>query len=153
MQSLDSAQVAVLMNLAANDLQLPGFYARNLLHINGYIQYSEPIILPDPNLKSARKYSRGNSSVRNEPYFLKLYPNPAMHYFIVEYSINSSESRSSEVLIRICDISGQTKDIFTRNRLSDSFIVPTLILTSGMYYVALKNDGQRKNTKKVIVLK
>ena len=153
LQSIDSAQVAMLDELYQNNFDLPGTYARNLLQMTDNLQYSEPILDPDPGLKMTKIYSHRGSRLNGEPFFLKLYPNPAHHYFVVEYSIGSNENQSSEVYVSISDMKGNTVSMIHKDKPSDSFIIPIGNIPTGSYTVSLKTDGIKRVTRQIIIVK
>ena len=152
-EGLDSNQVVVLHNLAQNDDDLPGAYARNLLVMNGQLQYQEPIIFPS-SLKETRKMHDVDPSHSDyKEYWLKIYPNPAKNSFTVEYRTIKSKSANSDITISVTDLNGQEIMVYQENRNFDQMTISTENLANGEYLVLLKENGNSVNHAKLTVNK
>ena len=152
LQSLDSLQINELSEISADDRNLVGAYARNLLNITGHLQYNEPIILPESTTKSAWRRNFTSGTLSSDPYFLSVFPNPATSYFTVEYSINKALPQGASVSIVVTDISGHPLKMFVRTKLYDQIIIPTRELLSGTYLLSLKTGGVTRKTVKLVIL-
>ena len=152
-EKLDSNQVIVLNNLAQNDNDLPGAYARNLLVMNGHLQYHEPIILPT-SLKDERKrhdIDPSHSDYKN--YWLKIYPNPAKYSFTAEYRTIKEKSSNSDIIVSITDLNGHEVNAYPANRNFDQITISTENLADGEYFVLLKVNGKPVDHVKLTVNK
>ncbi|HWY38950.1 MAG TPA: T9SS type A sorting domain-containing protein [Bacteroidia bacterium] len=76
------------------------------------------------------------------PSGLKIYPNPASEKFTVE-----TESSSKGILL-IHNVDGQT--VFARN-FQKTMIINTNVLSEGVYYLSIENEGGTCNKKLVII--
>jgi len=100
----DSAQIATLIDLEVNQSGMANVYARNILLALNRMEYEEPIILPDLLKSSAAmdEYKELLSKVADAPGFIKVKPNPAKDYIIIEYELE----READASIEINDITG-----------------------------------------------
>jgi hypothetical protein len=145
--------LSVLCTLASDDQFLPGAYARNLLIAIDSLQYEEPIILPS-TLKASKKWQLNDPSHSNyKEYWLKVYPNPADHYFIVEYRTIKSEEQSMNLSITLDDLNGHEIMKYLPYRNFDQFVITTENLAEGMYFIELKKDNKSINQVKLIIRK
>jgi hypothetical protein len=79
----------MLNSIKQNSDGLMKVYSRNLLYgIQGYTDYNEPYLLPQPTLKESK--IRWHSNTAKKRNSLKLYPNPAHTYVIAEYYLKDS---------------------------------------------------------------
>ncbi|MDP1623329.1 MAG: T9SS type A sorting domain-containing protein [Bacteroidales bacterium] len=151
--SLDSTQISVLNTLALNDNSLPGAYARNLLIKKGLLQYEEPILLVS-SLKESKKWRSGsdNPSLGNDKdFWLKVYPNPANYYFIVEYRSIKQINPGYKLSITVTDIKGREFFNFPLNKNFDRFVIPTEKLNAGAYIIGLNVNAKQKEQVKLII--
>ncbi len=87
---IDSQKVVTLQNIMSENSGLPGAYARNILISAGKTTFQEPIILPDTSLKSTKRERYRGIKLPLDGNILKIYPNLAMDYFVVEYHLEST---------------------------------------------------------------
>jgi hypothetical protein len=152
LQSLDSLQINELSEISADDRNLVGAYARNLLNVTGHLQYLEPIILPESTTKSAWRRNFTSGTLSSDPYFLSVFPNPATSYFTVEYNINTVLPQGASVSIVVTGISGNQLKMFVNTKLYDQIIIPTRELPSGTYLLSLQTGGVTRKTVKIVIL-
>jgi len=152
-ESIDSSQIATLQTLAIHTKTLPGAYARNILIKKGALQYEEPVLLAT-TLKQTKKWQSNDPSHGNyQEFFLKVYPNPANHYFIVEYRTERDVKPGSVIFVTVTDISGHEVLNFLVKRNFDQVVVPTDNLPAGTYIISLKLNGKQKDQVKLIINK
>jgi len=150
---LDSSQIAILFSLAKNDADLPGAYARNLLVMNGMLQYHEPIILPSPQKETRQRHTYVSSQSDVKEDLLKVFPNPAERNFTVEYKIVTNNLVVSDVTISVIDLYGHKLMNYPVTQRADHIIIPTDNLSNGDYLIVLNNKGKSLIHKIITVLK
>lgn len=147
----DSIQISTLQTLALNDAYLPGVFARNILLVNGLIEYQEPVVLPDP-LKSAevrKDYGKMNVNPVTGASRLLIYPNPSNQYIIVEFHLDND---GMESYIDILDASSIKVGEMQLHGSQNQVVVPVNNLKPGLYLVRLMVDQRVIESKKVAVL-
>ncbi|HNW74457.1 MAG TPA: T9SS type A sorting domain-containing protein [Bacteroidales bacterium] len=153
LDSVDSMQVATLSSLAQDDQFAPGAYARNILIKKGVLQYQEPILIAS-NLKETRRWKLNDPSHgRYDEFMLKIYPNPAKGYFVVEYRAAKEANKNGSLSVTLTTIAGKEVMNFSAGRNYDQIAVPTNNLPSGSYIVSLKWNGSTKDHVKLIISK
>jgi hypothetical protein len=123
--------------------------ARNILLSENMITYDEPFIFPDQSLKST-KYKKHNSIIKITDNSLRLYPNPALNYVIVDYSVTESASNQS---IKIIDISGRIYYELAYLEPKGYMIIPLKDLSNGIYIFQLCQNRLPVISKKLIISK
>jgi hypothetical protein len=106
--TFDSIQINNLQAMLAIDslnLFLPTVFARNVLVNKGIRNYNEPLIF-DPEFKSAniKKVYPKIHTISNTPCYLKVYPNPAKNYLIVEYQLPENCPQS---ILKVTSVEGK----------------------------------------------
>ncbi len=149
---LDTTQINALQDIAINDPDMPGVFARNMLLASNNIQYDEPIFLPDDGLKSSKieKYRGVKTNFDKESSYLKVFPNPAKDFFIAEFHL---PSHAQNATLLITDESGKIHMNLLLNYSEDQKIIQTTDLTTGIYQVSLLIDGKVKGNSKIDLLK
>jgi len=145
----DSTFQLTLEQIAEADHDLPGAWARNILIASGLMNYHEPII-NESTLKSSRKgkyhWTRSRSIVSK----MKVFPNPAMDYIIVEYAHYDD---SDEVQLTLFDSRGIKTGIFSLTKSKDQKVISTSDMPSGTYFIQLCVNGMPKATCKVVIIR
>ncbi len=151
--SLDSAQVVVLTAIAEGDSALPGIYARNMLIMSDAMQYEEPILIPSV-LKEVKRYGTGSEDPSHNftgDFRLKVFPNPAHHYFIVEYRAAKTVGYIQDLSISLTDILGHELIKLHLKHCFDQIIIPTETMPAGTYLINLSSGGKLREQAKVII--
>jgi hypothetical protein len=147
---LDSQDIDGLMQVAANEESWPGVLAINLLTAAKAMDYYEPMLLPDP-YKSAKvlpeRPGEANTTANNQ---LRLFPNPAGTYFIIEYAL---EKTVSDAAIRITDVLGREIIKIPVSKQYDQMVVHTNTMDEGIYLVTLEVNGIILQTDKLTISK
>jgi len=146
---IDSVKVAALQAIATSNTGIPGAYARNLLIAAGKINYEEPIILPDDNLKETKKEKFRGVKESDDASILTVYPNPAHDYFEVKIKLDKF-SRSA--LINLYDGNGKLVLSKPFNGKQDQIVFPASNLKTGFYLIVLEADGRRLDNVKIEIL-
>jgi hypothetical protein len=128
---LEPGNPAVMaLETLATEENLAGTGARNLMISVGLMQYNEQVILPEPEIKSAKveHIATINPVVG---YDLRLFPNPAYDYVTVEYELPEHGT------LELSSIDG--KMIFSQQLPTgkDQRIIPVQELIPGTYVVSL----------------
>ena len=149
----DSVQIVSLHTLANNDNYLPGIYARNILIALGKLNYQEPYILPNPlKATEANYYPVTELEKKN---YLKIFPNPARNFIIVEYNTDVEnyliDNRQQNIILRFSDINGKLIRVKHLNRTKDQFVINTKTFNPGIYICNLFVDGKLIDTSKFTI--
>jgi hypothetical protein len=153
----DSTQVNGLFGLASNDFYLPGVYARNMLIAGGLLNYSEPIYLADssstgPSLPIKRNNGNGRNLKTEMKDYVKVFPNPAKDYVIIEFFCITNLEKP-EVQIKIIDLSGTRVEIKESSKNYDQILIRTNGFVPGYYFVELNVNNQQTAFTKFILVK
>lgn len=147
--NMPEAQKTILYSLADNSLNLPGSMARNILiEVEGY-EYQEPVILPDASLKSGNIVFDLPDIKTFIPEHVKIYPNPAQDYIIVELNTGNATGATISLfdskgkLLRSVNIPAQKQD----------YVLGLKDVPTGVYIVKVACDGKILGSKKVNVVK
>ena len=149
----DSAQIVSLQTLANNDNYLPGIYARNILIALAKINYHEPYILPNPfKATEAIYYPVTELEKKN---YLKIFPNPARNFIIVEYNTDLESYLENNVqhniILRFTDMNGKLIRIQHFNNTRDQIVISTKSFNPGVYICNLFVDGKLIDTSKFTI--
>ena len=145
----DSTQQQQLWDIALADSSGAGVYARNLLVSLDETTYNEPIVLPDM-YKSTRALEDYNKLLQSAlPRFMKVFPNPASEYVILEYELETDVKAS----IHIQDVKGNTIQSLNTKNQHDQITVITHNWMPGIYIASLSVNGKIVESNKFTVLK
>jgi hypothetical protein len=134
----DSAAVQALYGLSQHEPYHAAMYATNMLIALGEVQYEEPVIMPD-YLKSARASgSQPGVDKTRKPQMLKVKPNPAKDFIIVEYELETG----GNILIEVTDVSGKPVHSMQAINARDEVTVDTRHWKPGAHIVTLKLNGK-----------
>jgi hypothetical protein len=127
----------ILYYLAYNSQTRAGSYARNILMFIGELDYNEPILLPEEGLKSSRAFEMTEAVIKTYPK-VKLYPNPARDFAIVE--LLTGNATGSE--ISLYDNLGRL--VLRRNMPAreQQYVLPIKEIDTGVYIVNVKCNGK-----------
>jgi hypothetical protein len=147
-QYIDSTEASNLENYITDITCLPDNWLRNSLLAAGKLDYTEQYILPDLTKSDEVEIpQKKKSKTTNE--FLKVFPNPAKEYIIIEYIIGKAESN----IIIITDGKGRPVDKLSIKKEEDQILYITKKLIPGLYNCSLSNDGRIKSTVKFTVIR
>jgi len=148
---IDSIQVTGLNQIYLTASEPVKTFARNILLANGSVTYYEPILLPD-ELKSAEGDIPVRTSVIGPAGYLKLFPNPARQYLIVEYNLKNLFNLNPEISLNIYSLNGMLKDKMIITRQQDQALIKTSTYDPGLYICILEIDGKKKESQKFTVI-
>ncbi len=149
---INTDQQNQLMELAVQGSEPVQTYARNILLANNLISYQEPIDLPDETKSTPTgKEPKPTKSFKDGS--LKLYPNPAMQYVIVDYNFTDQVSSLESMVLTI--ISGDGKTVDQRNivKPQDQLLIDCRKLNSGSYICKMACGKKTLGLGKFIISK
>ena len=145
---LDSLQIESLLELSSFEDQ-PGSLARNYLDYLGFAEISPYYLLPENQLKSDHEITPKikNSSFNTDP-FVKIYPNPAKNYLIVEYYLGNELGNGT---LRI--YSSEGKQMFQKSLdfQKHDIIINTRYWNQGVYFYSFISPNHQKQNGKFII--
>jgi hypothetical protein len=144
----DSVSRSSLYALAGQNT-CPGAYSRNMLQFFDTLIYIEPYVLPDEQVKTGAS-SQDNSKKPQVDNDFRIYPNPAMSYFIAEYLVQEVNVQSLELLVS--DLTGQNLLLISLPGRSGHKIIDTKALKPGLYLCKFVMNGKTKKAIKLSVV-
>ena len=146
---INDDQLHQLRAMKKNDRNYTAAYARAILsRIDKDYDYNEPILYPDENapLKTAKDKPKSQQlKVEN---VLKVYPNPAKEYFIVEYTLTDNLNNA---VFEIIDATGRLVKSIQINKPNDQLLIKTEGILSGLYYCRLLNNQKQIGNIKISI--
>jgi predicted glutamine amidotransferase len=122
-------------------------FALNYLIDLAEVEYEEPIQIPEI-LKSSEAIGSFTSINNNrEPQSLKITPNPAKDFIMIEYELEPTTKAS----IEIHDVAGKPVYSMQISNSSDKITLDTQTWDTGMYVATLKINGKVKQTIKLSI--
>jgi len=146
----DTNMIERMTELAQFDDQ-PGCLAKNALHFLGILESGPYYILPGEQLKSIEnKYKTQFVFTSFLTPYIRLYPNPAKNYLIVEYNVSDI---SEEGLLKIYTATGTMQ--FTKQLKGNQhdLIINTKDWLDGIYFFNFTSSSEYKQSGKVIIAK
>jgi len=130
-----------LQYLRATSSDPVSMYCQNILEANGISTYNEVVLIPG-NTKSTVTARTKNPGTKLERNYLKVFPNPARDYIIVEYRYNELLTPLQQLQISIISLDG--KKVASRSvfNIHDQILLETASLTTGVYICDL-SMGQK----------
>ena len=144
----DSTHIQSLVNISDNYQTLPEVYAMNILIHEGVFIYDEPVYFPD-YFKSISAFGERETTF-DEENILKVFPNPAGTYFIVEHNLKQYKGVFKLI---VSDMHGKTIDEHYLDSEQNQQLIPTLIYPSGIYLIQLYVNGILQETEKLSISK
>ncbi len=134
---MTQAQLAVLQSLTENGNDPVRSLARNVLITNGLINYQEPIIFPDET-KSLKQRTRYLKTVKPSGLnYLKVFPNPANQFIIVDYNLKEKYKVGQNNDIYITTLDGKRVENKVISKQQDKVLINCSTLPSGSYYCTI----------------
>jgi hypothetical protein len=141
-----------LMQIAIHGADPVQSYARNVLLANSLIIYQEPLYLPDEN-KSLQAGRDPDPKKFNATGSLKLFPNPAQQYIILEYDISSEINGPGTLLLTIISGDGKVVNHQKITKLQDQLLIDCRHFSSGSYICKIAFGRKTLATGKFILAK
>lgn len=135
----------------AGNTTYPGCYARNLLIFFDTLVYTEPHVFPENGQKSGITKPDKPENSHTGPGSFTIFPNPAMSYFVVEYSLSNVHVNSLELIIS--ELSGKLVQRITLPENTGHLIIGTQELKPGIYLCKFVMPEGTNHTIKLTVIK
>ncbi len=148
---IDSSQVVQLLNLYGKVSEPVSSFIRNILIANNVYNYYEPIIIPDET-KSTPVNDQIKTSHISQDCSLKVFPNPADHYVIAEYSTGSNSFSNNEFFLTVISSQGRTVESRIIEKPQDQILIITNDYKPGIYFCSLKSGNKIFITRKFTVI-
>jgi hypothetical protein len=147
--NMHPTQKLILHNVLDNSNGILKVFARNILRINDSLDYSEPIILPQPGLKSAKvkAWPEKRIQIQNT---MNIYPNPAKNAVIIEVRLNGQPQNA---FIKMIDNRGIILKSFPILSQDDYMVIPLNEFSSGNVFCQLNINNKIIETKKLLIFK
>ncbi len=157
LSALDESDIAQLQVWMEDECAILSTKALNALRATSAITYEEPYILPDdkgvpPAPSAPIELSTTDKKPASLVSNIKLYPNPATDYVVLEYQLDTE--KLANACIRVIE-SGSGKLVWTRaiSKPQDALTIDLDILSAGHYEVQLILDGQSVHTSALSISK
>lgn len=150
--TMDSLNRVALYALYEESLEPVKSYVRNALITRRELAYNEPILLPD-GLKSSPKTNQYRTGSFVSKSYMKVFPNPARHYVIVEYNLQERYRKGETGLLTLTDIRGHELMRKEIQKSRDQELINTSAYPAGTYICTLTYGAVVLETKKVIIVK
>ena len=143
-EKISNDNIQTLFDVMYSESSFISAYARNVLIWLGLVNYQEPILSIE-NQKNL-PYQKANTKLSNA--YLKVYPNPAKDYVVIEYKDVTSGAN-----LIITDVFGK---IAYSNKLAgqnDQILIETSTWNAGLYYCRLLVNEKNIDVKKISIVK
>ena len=129
------------------DKNITSAYARSILSlVDSNYYYHEPIFLPDP--ENPLKMSKPFKQLKKEDNQLKVFPNPAKEFFIIDYQINDILMNTRLELI---DATGRKVQTIELKTAKGQTMIKTGNLAKGLYHCYLQNNDTTVSQTKITI--
>ena len=151
MMDASSAQLNELAVMEASETGTSSVYSRNILIDLDAMDYEEPIMLPDA-YKSAEVLQEQEALKQTlaEHHYLKVFPNPAGDYLIIEHNL---EMENESAYIEISNIKGEIIRQVQLTGKHNQLTVDIKMLEPGVYIAILFNDKKEIESVKYTKVK
>ena len=145
---LNGFDQSYLYSLAENDDNLAGMLAKNVrLQLDTSFQYQEPIY-PADTQQTKSMLAKKQTKKPNPQDIIKIHPNPANDYVIVEY-MNTTNAKNIELKVSDMQSRVQLKQILKKNSTINFVDVHNFM--NGIYNFSIFVDGIQKTTNKIVI--
>ncbi|NOY50564.1 MAG: T9SS type A sorting domain-containing protein [Chlorobi bacterium] len=151
--SPDSVSISGFNSIYNSGNGIPVVMAEINLEREGLGNIGLPHYQADTSLLKSARVGRDDNAVSIETEgrsFLKLKPNPAGDYFIMEYKLPDSSTNGS---ISIASVNGINKISIKLKKEKDEIVISTIDLGSGIYIVGLYSGSNLIQSKKLSVIR
>jgi hypothetical protein len=147
---VDSSQLSDLLVMEEAYQGQASVYARNILLALNVIDYEEPIILPDmlKTTSAISDYEEILSKTAEAPGFIKIQPNPAKEYIILNYNLE----KAADAVIDINNLTGKLMHTERLRNKTDEIVIDTKEWKTGIYITTLKVDGKMIESVKFTIV-
>jgi hypothetical protein len=151
MMDASSAQINELVVIEASETGTSSVYSRNILIDLAAMEYEEPILLPDAyKVAEVQQEQEVLKQMLAEHHYLKVFPNPAGDYLIIEHNL---EMENESAYIEIGNIRGETIRQVQLTGKHNQLTVDIKMLEPGVYISTLFNDKKEIESVKFTKVK
>lgn len=148
---LDNIPDSVLLSLYDTTTNQSTAFYRNLLINRGLIDYQEPYLFSSQMVKSGKvRRTNVESNTHNQESTLRVYPNPAKDYLVIEFI---EPDKVENVSVRIIDIFGKVISSCSLNKILVKSIIKLDTFSPGIYLIEVITEGSKKEAIKFTVIK
>ncbi len=151
-KDISQEQVATLQSLIQNANEPVRTLARNVLIANNLCDYKEPIILPGETKSLKQKTLIKTIKIAPSSY-MKIFPNPAEMYIIVEYNLKDHYINGKEGELIITNLQGQIVIRETILKQQDQVLFSTSTLPMGTYLFTLNYFKKKLESQRFIIVR
>lgn len=145
---MTAAQKSDLYTVYNNSTGGAGALAKNVLLTADTLTYKEGYILPTEGAKTGKvRRRRANRNFESDK--LKVYPNPARDYVIVEYQLAEDVEK---VVVKIIDNNAYIRKTIERLSNQDFIVIDTRGMKTGTYIVHVSANGKLVGVGKYIIV-
>jgi hypothetical protein len=144
---LSATQKAQLYQLYQAKTGKVSALAMNLLQVADTLSYHHTYLLPTEGLKSTR-IDRQRHVTENISAQLKVYPNPAGDYLVVEYPVEDEELPAT---IKVVDNNGFLRLQTTVQHQTGTAVLDTRSLSTGTYICHVTSNGKMVGVTKFVI--
>lgn len=145
----DSLMIDALFDIEQYYNTTPGICARNMLIGLGELEYDEPVYFPDFNKSSTIELMTWPEETRQEN-IMKLFPNPAGDYFIMEYDLSD---HFGDFTMQVVNIDGVVLKKLALPNKQNQVVITTQDYSSGIYIVQVLVSGLMVEADKITIVK
>lgn len=145
----DSLAVAWLAEVMDSGNLPTALYARNILLAHGIVEHQPAYLLPDGTKSGQPEPIRGQSPQPEDA--LKLQPNPAREYVIVDFDISRHRATEGSAVLKLIDMNGKLIESLTLTKQKDQLVFPLKGFKPGSYVFTLYYNNQLLESKRLII--
>lgn len=145
----DSLAVAWLAEVMDSGNLPTALYARNILLAHGIVDHQPAYLLPDGAKSGQPEPIRGQSPQPEDA--LKLQPNPAREYVIVDFDISRHRATEGSAVLKLIDMNGKLIESLTLTKQKDQLVFPLKGFKPGSYVFTLYYNNQLLESKRLII--
>jgi hypothetical protein len=145
----DSTSVVWLFDIMENGYLPVSIFARNILLAHALVEHQPKYLLPDDTKSSKAKRTRSQNPPKDEA--LKLYPNPAREYVIVDFDISKMKEIDGTGILTVNNIGGKLVETLPLNKLKDRLVFPLNGYKPGTYVFTIYSGNKILDSKRLII--
>lgn len=146
----DSATVAWLLDMMDNGTGLASNYAHNILVAHGIVEYEPEMPLPDFNKSVLIKPGKHLNAASPDD-LLKVFPNPAKEYVIVNYDTQGLYPEDAESWVSLTGIDGKNLERVPLQKDRDQVVFQLKGYKPGTYVVSILHGNRIISSKNLII--
>ncbi len=129
---LNNEETMQLQWLKTNTTDPVKTYCQNILEANEVLLFHEQVLMPD-NLKSVEINRRDRLKPTFEEQYIKVFPNPARDFVILDYDLKRNLEKGEQLEICIAGLNGVQKELKITRKSRDQVLIKTNAYQTGLY--------------------